>query len=351
MLSTEFSTWFQTKALQHLKQSIKQLNQLMNEQIQMDNLENKYSNKEIPSEYLMLQTENCINSFKSNILSELEQACFSKKFTIDTTKDPIDKPIKLKTGNTLMQRAKLSAAANTLHSLPQLAFLDIETDGTDINTANILQVSIIKPILHPEYDTLSYFYTWSRYTLPWEGYTQNDNKAFHINKIGDKQLKTAMDIDEALLHITYHICDTVIVGYNVNNFDIPILKRHCDSIIEEKLSYKYSIDLYPAIWKNKRQKLGDAIKAYNLPTNSNPHDATADASCCIDLLNEVIERNELPNSEEDLLDLFSSPQNIWQHYGRNKIIEINSDHKEYSHLLYTTPESSLKRKLSQISSL
>jgi DNA polymerase III epsilon subunit-like protein len=319
----------------------------MDEQIQICKMENKFSTKEIPSEYLEFHAEKCINSFKINLLSELQQTSFSNKFTFGV-KNPIDRPLKLETGNTLMQRAKLSAATNALHSLPQLAFLDIETDGTNINTANILQIAIIKPILDSDHDSLSYFTTWSSYVLPWENYTEEDNSAFHINHIGTKQLETAMDIDMAIMHATYHLCNTVIVGYNVNNFDIPILKRHCD-YYEEPLLYKYSIDLYPTIWKDKKQKLGDAIKAYNLPINSKPHDAMADASCCIDLLSEVIERNELPNIEEDLIDLFNSPQNIWQHYKKYKIIEVNSDHKNYSHLLYPTPTSSLKRKQSQIS--
>src|SRR6266852_2763243 len=109
-------------------------------------------------------------------------------------KHSIDKPLKLLTGNTLMQKAQMTAAAHVLHFLPQLAFLDIETDGTDINTANILQVAIIKPVIDPEHDSLSYFTTWSAYTLPWEGYTEKDNKAFHINHIGKEQLEEATDI-------------------------------------------------------------------------------------------------------------------------------------------------------------
>jgi DNA polymerase III epsilon subunit-like protein len=347
MQPIEFSTWFQSKAMLHLKQSLKQFNHIMNEQIQICNMEPKTSITEIPSEYLEFQAERCINSFKINLLSELQQTCFSKKFTFGTKK-PIDRPIKLDTGNTLMQRAKLSVAANALHSLPQLAFVDIETDGTDINTANILQIAIIKPIIDPIHDSLNYCTTWSRYVLPWEGYSQSDNAAYHINHIGDKQLETATDIDMAVMHVTCQLYNTVIVGYNVNKFDIPILKRHCE-YYNESLLYKYSIDLYPTIWRNKKQKLGDAIKTYNLPTNSNPHDAIADASCCIDLLSEVIERNELPNTEEELLDLFNSSDNIWQHFGKQKIIDVNPDHKDYSHLLYPTPTSSFKRKLSQIS--
>ena len=347
MQLVEFSTWFQTNALQQLKQSLQQMTQLIDEQIQIHSIEHKSSNL-LPSDYLKFQAERCINSFKVNILSELEQACLSKKFCFDV-KTTIDKPIKLDTGLTLMQRAKLTAATHALHSLPQLAFLDIETDSPNINTANILQISIIKPVLNPDHNTLNYLTTWSSYVLPWEGYTQKNNTAYHINKIGDKELEKAMEISDAMLFATYHLCQTVIVGYNINHFDIPILKRHINSHTDEPLLYKYSIDLYPAIWKNKKQQLGDAIRAYNLPNNPNPHDATADASCCIDLLCEVIERNELPNTEDDLLDLFGSPKNEWQHYKKYKIIDINPESKSYSHLLYATPASSLKRKLSQIS--
>src|SRR5712691_173698 len=347
MYFTEFSTWFQAKAIQQLKQSMDQFNQLMDEQIQLYKTESKPSTDQILPEYLEYQVERCLSAFKTSLLSELQQACFSKKFTIGI-KNPIEKPVRLFTNNTLMQKAKLSASAHILQALPQLAFLDIETDGTNINTANILQIAIVKPIVDLEHDNLSYITSWSSYILPWEGYGQKDNKAYHINHIGDKELEKALDIEEAVFDIGYHLENTVIVGYNVNQFDIPIIKRFCEKY-QEPLLYKYSIDLYPAIWKDKKQKLGDAIKAYNLPINLNPHDATADASCCIDLLYEIIERNELQGNEEELLELFNSQQNIWQHFKKLKVIDINPNHKDYSYLLYPTPTSSLKRKLSEIS--
>ena len=347
MYFTEFSTWFQTNAIQQLQQSLEQFNHLMDEQVQVHKTEYNPSTDQIPPEYLEYQVEKCLNAFKTNLLSQLQQACFTKKFTIGP-KNPIEKPIKLFNKTSLMERAKLSASAHILQALPQLAFLDIETDGTNINTANILQVAIVKPVVDLEHDTLSYLTSWSRYILPWEGYSQKDNKAYHINHIGDKELESALEIEEAIYDIAYHLENTVIVGYNVNQFDIPIIKRHLEKY-QEPLLYKYSIDLYPAIWKNKKQKLEDAIKAYNLPINSNPHDAKADASCCMDLLYEVIERNELPGTEEEQLELFSSPYNIWQHFKKLKVIDINPNHKDYSHLLYPTPTSSLKRKLSEIS--
>lgn len=347
MYFTEFSTWFQSRAIQQLEQSIDQFNQIMDEQFQIYKKECKPSTDEVSPEYLEYQVERCLSAFKINLLSELQQTCFQKKFTIGP-KTLIEKPIKLSNKSSLMERAKLSASAHILQALPQLAFIDIETDGININTANILQVAIIKPIIDLEHDTLNYNTSWSRYISPFDGYSQKDNKAYHINHIGDEQLKTAINIEEAVIDIVHQLEDTVLVGYNINQFDIPILKRDCEKYYGP-IYYKYSIDLYPAIWKDKKQKLGDAIKAYNLPINSNPHDATADASCCMDLLYEIIERNELPNTEEEQLDLFSSSLNIWQHYKKLKVIDINPKHENYSHLLYPTPASSLKRKLSEIS--
>jgi DNA polymerase III epsilon subunit-like protein len=347
MQTIDFTTWFELKAMQQIKQSIKHLNQLMDEQIQIYKKDCRPLTNIIPPEYLEYQVERCLESFKISLLSEVKNTSITKRF-ITKDKYPVEKPIKLNTNNTLIQRAKIAASAHNFQALPQLAFLDIETDSANIATANILQISIIKPIIHPDHETLSYFTTWSKYTKPDYEYSQKDNKAYHINHIGDKELKTAMHMGEAAIYISELLMDTVVVGYNINHFDLPIIRRHL-KLYNEEIQWKYSIDLFPAIWKDKKHKLQDAINLYNLSTNNKPHDAEADASCCIDLLNELIERNELLATEEDLLDLFSSPQNIWQHFGKKKVVEINPNHTDYAHLAYPTPASSLKRKLSQIS--
>jgi DNA polymerase III epsilon subunit-like protein len=136
-------------------------------------------------------------------------------------------------------------------------------------------------------------------------------------------------------HVSDMLTDTVIVGYNINNFDIPILKRHLDKF-NKPLLHKFSIDLYPACWRNKKQKLKDAIQSYNLQPNPNPHDALADANSCIDLLSQLIHKNELPKDEQGLLNLFNSPDNIWHHYNKIPVIDINNSHPYPS---YNTPPS------------
>lgn len=344
----EFTTWFENVALQQLKNNITHFTQLINKQVQMHKIDCNFQTNQLPPEYLEFQVERCIDSFKSSIIYELKTALITNKFTNSYDKLLVHKPISFKTNNTLMQKAKLYATAHNFYPLPQLAFLDIETDGVNINTANILQVAILTPIVDSDLESFNYINTWSKYILPYEGYSQKDNNAYHINKIGDKQLKSAILMKDAAEEISYLLSDTIIVGYNVNTFDIPIIKRHLEKYNETML-HKFSIDLYPACWKEKKQKLEDAVARYNLSSNPNPHDATADASCCIDLLSELIDRNELPRDEEGLLDLFKSTNNIWQNYKRYKVIDINPEHQDYAHLLIQTPTASLKRKHSDIS--
>jgi DNA polymerase III epsilon subunit-like protein len=319
----------------------------MDEQIQTYKKDCKPFTSVIPPEYLQFKADKCLESFKINMMTHLKQACFNHKF-ITHDKYPVEKPIKLNTKNTLLQRAKLSLASYNFESLPQLAFVDIETDSADKNSANMLQIAIIKPIIHPENESLNYTLAWSSYILPDSNYTQKDNKAYHINYIGDKELKSAIPLKEAAIKIAHLLDNTIIVGYNVNSFDIPIIRRQLMKF-NTTIFYTFSIDLYPASWINRKHKLEDAIKAYNLFYNQKPHDAMADADCCIDLLNELIERHELPSTEEDLLDLFKSPQNIWKYFGRYKIVEMNPDNPCYSFLSLPTPASSFKRKHSEIS--
>jgi DNA polymerase III epsilon subunit-like protein len=353
MQYTEFTSWFESKALLLLKQSIATLNNTIDQQTQIHKKEHiKNITNDLPNEYLEFQVTRCLESFKSNLLCELQQAtCKRKFFTQD--KYPVDMPIRLYSKRTtLLEKAKLFAMAHTLENLPQLAFLDLETDGVNVQTTNILQVAIVKPIIHSKHDSLHQYKTWSSYIMPYLNYNEKDNGAFHINHIGDKELCSGPLMEDAAEYISELLKDTVIVGYNVNNFDIPILKRHLNAY-EHPLHHKFSIDLYPACWKNKKQKLNDATLAYNLQSNPNPHDALADANCCVDLLSELIERNELPNNEEDLLDLFNSPNNIWQHFNKYKIIQVNEDHQSYSHLLYNTPPTTqqLKRDHSYINTI
>jgi DNA polymerase III epsilon subunit-like protein len=345
MYYTDFNIWFQTKATQCLNQNINNLFNLVDRQQQIVSTNQQVNSNILPAEYLLFQVQHCLENFKSTMLNELKYATQTNNF-ISWEKDPLDEDLFETIPNSLIQRARVDSIAPVLNNLQKLAFIDVETDGTNIQTANILQISIVMPKCYP--NQLSCMQTYSRYILPYKGYTQQDNKAYNINFIGDNELKTAITPEAAAWNISILLQDAILVGYNINSFDIPLIKKLLNEY-NEPLQWKFSIDLYPACWKNKKQKLADAIKAYNLADNLNPHDATADANCCVDLLRELVRKGELPGNEEDLIDLLNSPENTWQHFRKLNIIEVNADNEDYSYLLVKTPPATLKRKYSDIS--
>jgi DNA polymerase III epsilon subunit-like protein len=342
--TTDFTPWFIDLTTHHFKSRISSLFLELDQQLQMFQKDFKPEQpNELPLEFIEYHVEKCFDTLKKNILRELKQ--YPKtKFTIKH-RYPLIAPVMLNSRNDLLQMAKLSTASPYFSALPQLAFLDLETDGLNIETANILQIAIIKPIINPDHETLHYVKTWSKYILPYKGYKQVDNKAYNINHIGDKELATAIPIEETSYFISNALKETAIIGYNCNSFDIPILKRHLEAN-KTKLLHKFSIDLYPACWKNKKQTQADAMKAYNLKENPNPHDALSDANCCMDLLAKLLEYNELPNNEEEILDFSASSKNTWHN---KKVVEINQSFILHHDLMDET-STTLKRRYSELSS-
>jgi DNA polymerase III epsilon subunit-like protein len=346
MQYTDFTMWLESKAQELIKNAINNVSKTIDHQVQAYKACSHDPLRELPSDYLEFQVQSCLDIFKTSLLNEFKEANNTTKF-ICFNKHPTKKYPTDAYTNPLLHRARLENALPTLENLPDLAFLDIETDGLNKDTANILQIAIIKPYPNPRDNDVCYSNIFSAYVLPYASYSQKDNSAYHINHIGDDELLwKANSLEDLADTIQELLQDTVIVGYNVNDFDIPILIKHFNKI-DKEFNYKFSIDLYPACWKNKKQKLDDAITAFNTFKNTNPHDALADATTCIDLLHELVKRNQLPSLEKDLVDLYFSPQNLWHH--SKKIINLNPKYPKYSDLLIPTPQSSLKRKHSQLS--
>jgi DNA polymerase III epsilon subunit-like protein len=316
----EFSLWFKKKAKSVLKDTLKAFNKAIDEQLQINEPDKTHGPFNLPFEYLEYQINNYFRDFKDRLIME----AYFKSIDFNLVryvKNDLGKTILPQQGIDLIQLARLSRTAEQLKMLPQLAFLDIETDTLNIQTANILQIAIIKPKILQD-ASIHDLETFSYYTLPYKGYTEKENLALHINNIGKKQLAEATPFSLLTAKIYELLEDTVIVGYNSNSFDIPILKRHMEAN-SCSMPHKYSIDLYPACWKNKKQTLADALHAYRIPKNTNSHDATADASCCIDLLFELVCDFKVPQEDGDLLKLSDSPSgNTWKY--NSKIVEINS---------------------------
>jgi DNA polymerase III epsilon subunit-like protein len=316
----EVMPWLIKTAIKDLEEHLDQIYSSLDEHTQILNKKFDPDNHTtLPQDYFELLLSRNLDNFKISIMETVKLKGYDKTFTMRNVQ-PIKKAVMLnKESDSLLDMVRLENISYYLQGFPQLAFLDIETDSVNIDTANILQVAIIKPVLDSNHTSLNHLETFNQYILPHPKYKQKDNLAYHVNKIGDKELSMAKPMSLVSDTISSFISNTIIVGYNSNKFDIPILKRHLEAN-NAQMFHRLSLDLYPACWKNSKQNLSSALEAHN-ETNFKPHDAASDASCCIELLTALLKKYMIPSNEEELICLFKQPRNTWKN--NLKVVEIN----------------------------
>jgi len=193
----------------------------------------------------------------------------------------------------IMQITAHDLIYNQLKDIQQdFIFLDTETDGLSTHKNNILSIctTTINMNTNPLY---SYILTETLYCIKLnQNYTIDQNAtASQINK--EHNLKTIGPTIIKLLN------EKIVVGFNINKFDIPILrsnlKRH--NLI---LSLLQTIDLYQAHHKfvkhDLQSALGDLIY-YPIPSNLQ-HTANADTDVCIRLLASLTNKLNLHQSKD-----------------------------------------------------
>jgi DNA polymerase III epsilon subunit-like protein len=198
----------------------------------------------------------------------------------------------------------------------KLAFIDLETDSLDIDKANILQISIIIP-------NEESYYILNSFVKPSEEYRINENSpSFKVNRITQKNIENARTFDDMAVDIAHVLYNTTLVGFNIHNYDLPILTRHFLKSRVKYTSWTFSIDLAQNYWKHHRLTLENALKEHNLDPIVDPHNALSDASACIRLLSKMIEKQQLPNSFNEMINFIEKAKKENSHKD-SKIIRAN----------------------------
>jgi uncharacterized protein YprB with RNaseH-like and TPR domain len=190
------------------------------------------------------------------------------------------------------------------HLQKDLIFLDIETDGLNTFKSNVLSVCMITLDMHADPILSNKPIEDHFYIKPSSDYKVDINgEAYKVNKITQHTLDhLGNDLDMMGDYITYQLQNKIIVGFNINKFDIPCLrnnlKRH-----NKILPHLQTIDLYQAHHKYKKHNLATALmdlNCYPIPTHLQ-HTAIADAEACVRLLAAFTEKLNLPQTKEDYL--------------------------------------------------
>ena len=176
-------------------------------------------------------------------------------------------------------------SVSSTQSIPNtfIAF-DLETTGVDINSSEIIQIAAVKVVKGAVKDT------YSSYARP-IGTIPADATA--VNHITDNMVADAPDLKTVLAQFTEFIGSDLLIGYNIERFDIPILKRDLSAELNCKLTNDF-IDVYQmtrsANLPTKDSKLSSVAKHFKLDTLG-AHDALFDChmtiSCYWELCNLV----------------------------------------------------------------
>jgi len=223
-------------------------------------IKHKYQNTPVQSSHLLYNTEILLHKFQKEFKFELTKLTKNNttKLTINMHKikqNPQLFPMTIKQSQTLIQSPKniiqISNHHQIYHQLKflqnDIIFMDTETDGTSIHKNNILSICLTNinlnenPITSPNpTETIFYIKPHNSYQI------DTSSEAFRINQISqatiNKEGKLLSLIAPTILSL---LSNKIVVGYNINSFDIPIIRNNLKRI-NVNLPPLMTIDLYQA---------------------------------------------------------------------------------------------------------
>jgi DNA polymerase III epsilon subunit-like protein len=299
--STHFRVWFETTINQVLKRELDAFEtDLAWEQVMMmkDPSNYTYTRTPLDPNHIMLKMKQLFDTIYKEVAGEL--FFNSKNLHINPMRYNIDRfySILPDPKRTLEEVTQIKRDAKVLSKSPRkvIAF-DLETDGIDVNRCNILQFAFIHLGWEDSQETVTPTRL-SAYTKPYQGWKVVP-AAQKVNKISQATIDQAQPLSEYSQNILDLIKDSILIGYNIHKFDVPILERHFRQLGHKRLPHYMSIDLYQVALKSKLN-LSSALKKYDVNVNHNLHDANTDATCCLSLFSKMISKGEATLNPEKM---------------------------------------------------
>lgn len=193
-----------------------------------------------------------------------------------------------------------------------LAFLDLETTGTDIATSRIVEIAIVRVHESGEEDQFHSLIN-PGIPIPWG--------AARIHGITDAKVKDAPVLGQVLPEIVRLIEGSDIAGYHSNEFDIPLLvvelSRHGYAWDHTQSNW---IDVCAIFKRMERRNLSAAVKFYTGRDHESAHSAMGDVRATIEVFRSQLERYpDLPKTREELA--------VFSNYDRPRDIRPDLDGK------------------------
>jgi DNA polymerase-3 subunit epsilon len=182
-----------------------------------------------------------------------------------------------------------------------LAFIDLETTGTNLACDRIIEIAVVK--------------------LNTDGTRQVKRKLINpemsippgssdVHGITDDMVKEAPVFRQVANEIKQFIENCDLGGYNSNRFDIPMLvEEFLRAGLEFDITNKKLVDVQKIFHQMEQRTLGAAYRFYCNKTLEGAHSAEVDAAATCEVLEAQIERYpQLGNSVETILGFLGEDQ-------------------------------------------
>lgn len=169
-----------------------------------------------------------------------------------------------------------------LKPLGDCVFLDIETTGLSLDSDRIVQIGLVE-------------FKRDRGVVPFvTQFLINPNMpispgAMSVHGIKPHDVKDCCSFEHKIGQIREILRDSVVVGYNIHKFDLPIIDRQVKEANAPPIQFDYSIDLFQMVKQFRSNKLEQIQEEYcKIPRTK--HSAVDDCLRCIDIIEPLLSR-------------------------------------------------------------
>ena len=189
-----------------------------------------------------------------------------------------------------------------LHLTRPIAFIDLETTGTNLGTDRIVEIAIVK--IQPD------------------GTSQVKRKlinpempipagASDIHGITDDMVKDAPAFRQVANEVKQFLDNCDFGGYNSNRFDIPLLMEEFLRVpLEVDMKGRRMIDAQKIFHMMEQRTLGAAYKFYCGKTLEDAHSAQADATATWEILEAQLEKYPQIGNTVDAIVKYTGEDNV-----------------------------------------
>jgi len=241
-----------------------------------------------------------------------------------------------------------------------VAFIDLETTGTNVALDKIVEIAILK-VMPDGGKEMKIQRLNPKRSIPKE--------ASEIHGIYDEDVKDSPSFEEVASTLDQLLDGCDLAGYNSNRFDIPLLiEEFYRAGLEFSMDNRRMIDVQNIFHKMEQRTLVAAYKFYCDKDLKNAHSAAADIEATYEVLLSQIERYDTLENDVDFLHEFSLRSKFVDFAGRmiynddgqelfnfgkhkGKLVEdviINTDPSYYSWMMRGDFPLFTKKKLSEI---